>query len=375
MDNLDFQPAAVTFQAVGTLLLALMLLQLARTFQRRYTMQWAAAWAALFLAVLAKRVSMHFGSPLLGAAYLAGQWTFLALLYAGCRDLVDRPVRTRPLAFLAPIAAALALLIAFAAADFSQLFILEAAVMFVGTFLSFRVVLPVRRPTTGWRTFRIAVLLLAVIYLDHLPLYVIHNVGINIRFLPYSALTDLMAQLFLGFSMILIATEEAQRELTDANAALQVARDQLELKVKVDPLTRALSRHAFPALPRDLTGVVVMIDVDHLKQINDNEGHRAGDEALLSIADAIRSRFRTDDYLFRWGGDEFLIVVPGSTLDQVKARIEPIAGGVIANSGRTIQFSWGAAHFNREQTLEEAMRLADAAMYDARSTRRKPQVA
>ena len=57
---------------------------------------------------------------------------------------------------------------------------------------------------------------------------------------------------------------------------------------------------------------VVMADVDRLKRINDAEGHEAGDEAIRSVANAIRKRIRADDLLFRWGGDEFLVVMPQS---------------------------------------------------------------
>ncbi|MBA2695858.1 MAG: GGDEF domain-containing protein, partial [Actinobacteria bacterium] len=57
---------------------------------------------------------------------------------------------------------------------------------------------------------------------------------------------------------------------------------------------------------------VAFIDVDHLKQVNDTRGHAAGDRLLQHVADALRSRLRSYDLVVRYGGDEFICVMPGS---------------------------------------------------------------
>ena len=66
-----------------------------------------------------------------------------------------------------------------------------------------------------------------------------------------------------------------------------------------------------------LNGVVVMIDVCNLKQINDDIGHAAGDIVIRATANNVRQLIRADDLLFRWGGDEFVAIIPNSTMTVV----------------------------------------------------------
>jgi len=168
----------------------------------------------------------------------------------------------------------------------------------------------------------------------------------------------------------LIASEAAHRELTDAVSALQAARDQLAIKANTDPLTNALSRHAFHAMPREMNGVVVMADVDRLKRINDAHGHEAGDEAIRSIANAIRKRIRAGDLLFRWGGDEFLVVMPQSPLQSVEERFASLDDGITTPRGITCTVSWGAASFPNADKIDDAIREADRIMYARKAASR-----
>src|SRR5437763_16436634 len=106
--------------------------------------------------------------------------------------------------------------------------------------------------------------------------------------------------------MIVLTAEEANLELEDAKS-------RIERKLHIDPLTEALNRHAFHSMQHGdevetegvLSGVLVMIDVDNLKGINDALGHAAGDAVIRASANAVRMLIRADDLLFRWGGDEF----------------------------------------------------------------------
>jgi diguanylate cyclase len=168
--------------------------------------------------------------------------------------------------------------------------------------------------------------------------------------------------------MVLVAAEAAHRELADAVGALQIARDQLAIKANTDPLTAALSRHAFHAMPREMSGVVVMVDVDRLKRINDAEGHAAGDEAIRTVANAIRKRIRADDLLFRWGGDEFLVVMPQSPLGLVIERFSSLDNAITTPRGTTLTVSWGASEFPNADQLDEAIREADQEMYKRKAS-------
>ena len=368
---LDFSPVAVTFQAIGTLLLALVLGQIARTLGLRYVQRWAMAFGAMFLAIVAVRVYITTQHPWpWWLVYLLVQWVFLALLFAGCRDLVDSPVPLKLLGLATPLALAAAILIVVAAPDFGALFMIESAIVSVVVAICFVVVGRLPQRTVGWQMMRLSLALITIFYIAYIPLYAVARHGVTVPYLDSSSLADLLAYVLLGFSMVLVAADGARRELTDAVAALQIARDQLSIKANTDPLTAALSRHAFHAMPREMSGTVVMADVDRLKSINDVEGHAAGDEAIRAVANAIRTRVRADDLLFRWGGDEFLVVMPQLPLELVMQRFSTLDRPITTPRGTTLTVSWGAAAFPDASHLDEAIRAADQAMYARKAVAR-----
>src|SRR3954463_6722798 len=367
----DFSPVAVTFQAIGTLLLALVLGQIARTFSWRYARSWGWAWVAMFVAIVAIRIYISRPSPWpwwLG--YLLAQWLFLALLFAGCRELVDDPLEIKLFGYAAPFAVAIAILIVIAAPDFGALFMVEAAIVTIVIVACYLTLGRITQHSVGWHMMRIPLALMAVLYFAYVPLYAYQRRGITIPYLDSSSLADLLAAVLLGYGMVLIAAEAAHRELTDAVSALQVARDQLAIKANTDPLTNALSRHAFHAMPREMQGVVVMADGGRPKTDNDAEGHEAGDEAIRTVANAIRKRIRADDLLFRWGGDEFLVVMPQSAIDLVSQRFFTLDHGITTPRGTTLTVSWGAAAFPSADQIDDAIREADRAMYDRKARAR-----
>src|SRR5258708_24105409 len=108
---------------------------------------------------------------------------------------------------------------------------------------------------------RISLAMRAILHAAYVPPYAMARNGSTVPYLDSSSLADLLASVLLGFSMVLIAADFAHRELTDAVPALRIARDQLAIKANTDPLTAALSRHAFYAMPSATSGTVVMGDV------------------------------------------------------------------------------------------------------------------
>lgn len=369
--NIDFSPVAVTFQAIGTLLLALVLGEIARTFGWRYVRRWAWAWAAMFVAIVAVRVYIFTTQPWpWWLVYLLAQWLFLILLFAGCRDLVDHPLPLKALGYLTPLAVAVAIVIVIGAPDFAALFIVETAIVGIVIFGCYLLLGRIRHHTVAWHMMRVPLALLCILYFSYVPLYALRRRGILIPYLDSSSLVDLLGAVLLGYGMVLVAAEAAHRELTDAVGALQIARDQLAIKANTDPLTAALSRHAFHAMPREMSGVVMMVDVDRLKHINDAEGHAAGDEAIRTVANAIRKRIRADDLLFRWGGDEFLVIMPQSPLNLVTERFASLDNAITTPRGTTLTVSWGASEFPNADQLDEAIREADQEMYKRKAKAR-----
>jgi len=132
------------------------------------------------------------------------------------------------------------------------------------------------------------------------------------------AVADIALSMVLGCMLILLMAEAAHWRLSKTVSDIHDARQQLQQRLHTDLLTEALSRHAFRwmqqgseiATEGELTGVVVMFDVDGLKSINDTFGHHVGDGAIRAAANAIRSVIRPDDLLYRWGGDEVAAILP-----------------------------------------------------------------
>lgn len=367
----DFSPIAVTFQAIGTLLLALVLGRMGRTFGWRYVRRWAWAWTAMFIAILAVRVYIATLRPWpMWLIYIVAQWLFLVLLFAGIRDLVEDSFPLKFVGYLTPLALGVAILIVVAAPDFGALVMAEAAIVAIVVAVCFVILGRITRRTVGWQMMRLSLALLGILYASYVPLYALERSGVNVPYLDASSLADLLAAVLLGFSMVLMAAEGAHRELIDAVTALQAARDQLAIKANTDPLTAALSRHAFHAMPREMSGAVIMADVDRLKRINDAEGHAAGDEAIRAVANAIRSRVRADDLLFRWGGDEFLVIMPQLSLEAVTQRFLSLDKAMTTPRGTTLTVSWGAAAFSSTDQLDAAIREADRVMYERKAAAR-----
>ncbi len=153
------------------------------------------------------------------------------------------------------------------------------------------------------------------------------------------------------------------------------ARDLVEL-ANTDPLTGVCNRRgAEQILSRQLATVsryggelsLALLDVDRFKERNDHHGHAAGDEALVTIVEALRAQLRGSDVLGRWGGDELLVVVPGTPPAQVHLsadRWRRLVAELGLEAGRhTLTVSIGVATFRAGDDVDALLRRADRAMY------------
>ena len=149
--------------------------------------------------------------------------------------------------------------------------------------------------------------------------------------------------------------------------------ERLAATARTDPLTGLANRRAFEqALEQRLAAAspepfaVLMLDVDGLKQVNDARGHSAGDEVLKRVAHILSSHLRESDLVTRWGGDEFVLLMPG--MDQVGAvsMARRIGGTLLAgeDAAGAISVSIGTAAFPADgDTADSLLASADRSMY------------
>jgi diguanylate cyclase (GGDEF)-like protein len=123
---------------------------------------------------------------------------------------------------------------------------------------------------------------------------------------------------------------------------------------------------------------VVAVDLDGLQVINDRFGHAAGDAAIRALARAIRTVVRADDLVYRWGGDEFLVVLPGVSPAEAQQRFdrfdEVLQGQGIQEAGGEMTASWGVAPYSPERPIGDAVEAADEALLARKRSRQAPAV-
>jgi diguanylate cyclase (GGDEF)-like protein len=149
-----------------------------------------------------------------------------------------------------------------------------------------------------------------------------------------------------------------------------------------DPLTGLLNRRAlYQILTMEMvrsaryrkTLSVVLIDVDHFKNINDTYGHLAGDNVLKAISDMMGKAIRQVDYAGRWGGEEFLLILPETDSDSaaiLARRICQLVAETRYGKVEHVTVSLGVTIFRNGQSLEDLLHCADKAMYQAKQNGR-----
>lgn len=154
----------------------------------------------------------------------------------------------------------------------------------------------------------------------------------------------------------------------------------------IDPLTGVANRYAMlPQVEQELerirrtqeTGWLALADLDRFKAVNDTWGHQAGDVVLKAAAGYLGDHLRKYDQLYRYGGEEFLLILPNSTEANAKRIIDRLRRGLAKTGidigkGKTLSVtaSFGLARLDPEQTVQTIVERADQAMYAAKQAGR-----
>ncbi|TFH06442.1 MAG: diguanylate cyclase [Spirochaetales bacterium] len=188
-----------------------------------------------------------------------------------------------------------------------------------------------------------------------------------------------------------------QRDLRETNHKLEIANRELsralaevERLAMTDPLTGLLNRRAMTerlheeerrAARYKSTFSFLMGDLDHFKRINDEHGHECGDQVLVSAVGVLRDGVRGEDVIARWGGEEFLIMLPQTHLDGAIATAEKLRStmeGAITPCGSDrlgVTITFGVAEFQPEAGIDASIGRADRALYRGKGRGRNQVVA
>jgi diguanylate cyclase (GGDEF)-like protein len=393
----------ISLQLTGELLLVVLFVLLRRYVVRRgYFGAWAMAWGCGAIAIAAIAIRYMVlprvidGPPsqmFLGALYFVYQLAklgYLGLLVTGTAMYVIGSRLDGPRRALAVVGVVYALASVIGSGlDLNRMVVWQApvAVVALGACSALLFTLPASRRSLGSIAGGSAFAGLATLWLLYGIAFAAANTpriaewsSMVVRFNPYF---DLMLNTALGFAMVVLLMEDAKREVDDAQAELRVQHDQLRRAAMYDTLTDSLNRRAFTQgvgleMARGTFGTVVIADLDNLKAVNDQQGHAAGDRLLRQCADLLRSALRPYDRLYRWGGDEFLLVIPSARgsevalrLNEVLGRAEPLDVG--GGQAALLQVSLGAADYTSAEQMEASIAAADEEMYRNKSSRKSPE--
>lgn len=378
-------------QLAGAVLLVGLFAALLRSHPRPqpYFRQWTFGWVALVLALCG--VAVHYAFPRVMAAeplavraanlvYQSGKLLYVAYLLAGTLIFV-RGNRSRVFmrrVIQAAMGYALVSTI-LAGSNLNAVMVFQTPLLvapfFVCAWLLLR--LPKSRATLGSRT-------TGVVFVSVAVLWIVYAIGFAVEgyqpwhrphgplhfVLRYNSFFDLILQMLLGYGMVTLLLEDVSRESDDARSQLALAHDRLKQLSLYDPLTGALNRRAYddgaglePLGGR--FGTALMLDMDNLKLVNDTAGHAAGDELLRRLVETLRRCVRPLDRVYRWGGDEFLLLFPAALPEEVVPRVREALQAV-----PELEASVGAAHFSGTEELPAAIERADRAMYEEKARNR-----
>jgi len=187
---------------------------------------------------------------------------------------------------------------------------------------------------------------------------------------PLVLMPMMIGMLFTVYLFQVLTHERTEGDLRETQRQLRVLAD-------IDMLTQVPNRRHFEELAgaaltsvRNARAVVMLLDIDHFKAINDNHGHAVGDEALRRVARCARDSLRTRDVLGRIGGDEFMLLLPGASVDDALTIAERISQAVDAavqtGDSFALSLSFGVVQVEAGESLESAQHRADLALYEAK---------
>lgn len=192
--------------------------------------------------------------------------------------------------------------------------------------------------------------LLAALNVEEPLLVVRFSVGITI------------CMVFASIFAFIVGRQKAELERQAGLDELTGALNRRRLQETLDAALQLKQRHQTPAS-------LILVDLDHFKSINDTHGHLVGDQVLIDFSRLVSGRIRSCDKLFRFGGEEFMILLPETTEQQASQLAESLRERIAQKTfGGSIHLtcSFGVAELQADETLEAWLQACDMALYQAK---------
>ncbi len=380
---------SLLFQIAATALIALLSYVIARSVQRRLMLYWSVGWIAYCFALVAILLANMVGSIRIPMyfAYFFLEYGAVLSIFVACYSIGRNHLPRAAVGWWLLPAAAIAALLATLSGPFSVPFAVHGAIMGAAWTACLVALWPsLGRASSGpgVRIVAVGLALLAVDYAQHLPTALLAmgaNMPASAYYYTITSLVDGMLDFVLGFGTVVVIVDAVRAELETANARLMMAHQRTEEALHQDPMTATLNRYSFSFAfgqhdeTSKVSGSVVVVDVNDLKLINDTCGHAAGDQAIKAVARALVSLVRADDPVYRWGGDEFVVVMVNAQRDLAVRRMQRLSEAIdreardLSSQIGPVSASFGIATFDADTSVAAAIERADAAMYAAKSSR------
>jgi diguanylate cyclase (GGDEF)-like protein len=373
---------------VGAALLAAIFLYLSRGKGNRALNAAGVAWVFLSLSLASLLLLSGRDLPFENFLYQYWKTLFIVALVAAARRMDRQTALARPLTLTAVVGLPVSLAIVFWAREGDLFYAIHSGLLAIAWSTVAVIIFVSRSSGLGKRFAALLAVATAAFQAVYAVFFGLAAVGgsRDDAFLVYAGFYDLFLEMLFGIGLIIWAMEETEARLAIIHArAIDDTRRRKRLAL-IDPLTEVYNRHFFdeirPTLDREAAGgTIVLVDVDELKTINDTQGHDEGDKAIWTIATGIKKLIRGADFLIRWGGDEFLIILPGMDEELAKKRFYMLPGKLeeVRQTARLkerayqrfLAASVGVARFSRRVTIEQAIEKADSVMYERKKAHKE----
>lgn len=246
---------------------------------------------------------------------------------------------------------------------------------------------PARYFLLAWAVFLVGIFTAGLLYLGLVPhtfitIYAI-QIGsiIEVILLGYALIVKLSLHQAEKHRATELAAEYLERLVQERTQELEAQNQKLNRLTLVDSMTSLLTHNAsIDFLNRQIKIAhryslplsVIMLDIDHFKQINDCYGHPAGDRVILAIANILRESFREADSCGRYGGEEFIVILPKTSIDKAELLAERVRELILQLrlsdiSNHPISASFGISSFDPDNPEKDLILCADKALYQAKA--------